>query len=66
MQVKTTVKLLTIAFGLCVALLSSCPNASAMQAWSALGTAGFSAGQADYVSFAFKSDGTPYVAYSDG
>ena len=34
-------------------------------AWQAVGTAGFSAGVADYQSLAFAPDGTPYVAYTD-
>ena len=34
-------------------------------AWNAVGSAGFSAGQADYTSLAFAPDGTPYVAYRD-
>jgi VCBS repeat-containing protein len=33
--------------------------------WKALGTAGFSAGQADYVHLVTAPDGTPYVAYVD-
>ena len=31
-----------------------------------VGTAGFSAGTANYVSFALDSTGTPIVAYEDG
>ena len=34
--------------------------------WRVVGTAGFSAGIADYTSLAFDSTGTPYVAYEDG
>ncbi len=34
-------------------------------AWQVVGTAGFSAGGADYQSLAFAPDGTPYVAYQD-
>ena len=33
--------------------------------WTVIGTAGFSAGQADYVSLALDSTGTPFVAYQD-
>ncbi|MFG5775617.1 putative Ig domain-containing protein [Comamonas sp. J-3] len=35
-------------------------------AWEAVGSAGFSAGQAYYTSLAFGADGQPYVAYRDG
>jgi len=34
--------------------------------WSAVGSAGFSAGTATSISLAFEPDGTPYVAYQDG
>ena len=41
--------------------------ASTAQAeWQQVGAAGFSAGEANYLSFAMDSSGTPYVAYSDG
>ncbi|AMQ55613.1 MBG domain-containing protein [Algoriphagus sanaruensis] len=35
-------------------------------AWTAVGTASFSAGVASYQSLAIAPDGTPYVAYQDG
>ena len=35
-------------------------------AWGVVGSAGFSAGQADYTSLAFAPDGTPSVAYRTG
>jgi hypothetical protein len=35
-------------------------------AWVTVGTAGFSAGAATYVSLAVDGSGTPYVAYQDG
>jgi hypothetical protein len=34
--------------------------------WQAVGSAGFSAGRADYVSLAIDGSGMPYVAYRDG
>jgi sugar lactone lactonase YvrE len=34
-------------------------------AWAAVGSAGFSAGEAVYTSLAFSPNGTPYVAYED-
>jgi hypothetical protein len=34
-------------------------------AWTGVGSAGFSAGVADFTSLAFSPSGTPYVAYSD-
>jgi hypothetical protein len=34
--------------------------------WELVGSAGFSAGQADYPSLALDASGTPYVAYKDG
>ena len=34
-------------------------------AWELVGSAGFSAGRADFNSLSFASDGTPYVAYRD-
>ncbi|RMG96668.1 MAG: hypothetical protein D6706_09900 [Chloroflexi bacterium] len=34
--------------------------------WVTVGTAGFSAGRADYTSIATDGNGTPYVAYRDG
>ena len=38
-----------------------------MQAWSSVGSAGFSAGQADWTSLALHpTTGAPYVAYTDG
>jgi len=33
--------------------------------WVNVGSPGFSAGQADYISLAIDGSGTPYVAYSD-
>ncbi|WP_028606033.1 choice-of-anchor U domain-containing protein [Ottowia thiooxydans] len=39
---------------------------SAGTAWEAVGSAGFSAGVAEYTSLAFGPDGKPYVAYRDG
>ena len=39
--------------------------ATASPAWSTVGSAGFSAGHADYTSLSFAPDGTPYVAYTD-
>jgi hypothetical protein len=38
---------------------------SSVDGWSAVGTAGVSAGTAVYTSLAFAPDGTPFVAYSD-
>jgi hypothetical protein len=34
--------------------------------WTAVGSAGFSGGTADYESLSFSPDGTPYLAYADG
>ncbi len=34
-------------------------------AWVLVGSAGFSAGRADYTNLVFAPDGTPYVAYAD-
>ncbi len=39
---------------------------STTSSWEQVGTAGFSAGQADYTSLAINSGGTPYIAYTDG
>jgi len=47
------------------ALLLAAPTAQAAPAWLAVGTPGFSAGQAQYTSLAFGPDGAPYVAYRD-
>ncbi|MFC5471344.1 S-layer homology domain-containing protein [Cohnella suwonensis] len=38
---------------------------SVSSAWVTVGSAGFSAGQADYMSLSIATDGTPYVAYRD-
>jgi hypothetical protein len=35
-------------------------------AWVVVGSAGFSTGEAQYLSLSFAPDGTPYVAYQDG
>ena len=34
--------------------------------WQVVGSAGFSAGQADYTSLAIDGSGVPYVAYQNG
>jgi len=34
-------------------------------AWTTVGSAGFSDGEADYTNLAFDSSGTPYVTFSD-
>ena len=36
------------------------------QEWQNVGNAGFSAGEADYVSLVIDGSGTPYIAYEDG
>jgi len=33
--------------------------------WTQIGSAGFSAGTANFISLALDSSGTPYVAYQD-
>lgn len=55
-------KLISFSCLLVLAILSSASG----QTWRTVGTAGFSAGQADYTKIALDPSGTPYVAYSDG
>lgn len=40
-------------------------NITIAQTWNPCGSAGFSAGEADFISSAVDGNGTPYVAYSD-
>ena len=55
--------LVVATIGLVLGFAASGPAARA--AWEVVGTAGFSAGAADYTSLAFYN-GEPYVAYEDG
>ncbi len=41
-------------------------NLTIAQQWQNVGTPGFSAGLADYPSFAIDGNGAPYIAYQDG
>jgi len=53
------------SFGLSSGALVQVANV-VIPAWTVVGTAGFSAGQAEYTSLALGSTGTPFVAYADG
>uniref|UniRef100_UPI0025BED8A4 hypothetical protein n=1 Tax=Ignavibacterium sp. TaxID=2651167 RepID=UPI0025BED8A4 len=52
-----------LLFGIIVFTLTNQLHA---QQWWNVGTAGFSAGEASYISIAIDGSGTPYVAYRDG
>ncbi len=58
-------KSLTAAFIACTLLLLTAAVALAAAAWANVGTAGFSAGEAQYTSLALDSQNTPYVAFRD-
>ena len=53
-----------IAVTLLIALFAT-TTVLAADIWQNVGSAGFSAGQADYTSMALDSSGTPYVAFQD-
>jgi len=58
---RTTRHFLIFFTGLALLLLA----AGAQADWGPVGSAGFSAGPANYTSLAFGPDGAPYVAYED-
>jgi ABC-type phosphate transport system substrate-binding protein len=53
------------AFILLNASLLITPTGASAQSWVNEGSAGFSAGQADYTSMAIDGSGTPYVVYAE-